>query len=66
MFATMKIVSYILILVSTVFKGLALMNLSNKSRDFAISRKKYKQFNLICYLFLLPGVLLFAYSAILH
>lgn len=66
MFATMKIVSYILILVSAVFKGLALINLSNKSRDFAISRKKYKQFNLICYLFLLPGVLLFAYSAILH
>ena len=66
MFATMKIVSYILILVSAVFKGLALMNLSNKSRDFAISRKKYKHFTLICYLFLLPGVLLFAYSAILH
>ena len=66
MFATMKIVSYILILVSAVFKGLALMNLSNKSRDFAISRKKYKQFHLICYLFLLPGVLVFAYSAILH
>ena len=66
MFATMKIISYILILVSDVFKGLALMNLSNKSRDFSISRQKYKQFNLVCYLFLLPGVLLFVYSAILH
>ena len=66
MFATMKSISYILILVSAVFTGLALMNLSNKSRDFSISRQKYKQFNLVCYLFLLPGVLLFVYSAILH
>ncbi|MFR6291363.1 MAG: hypothetical protein ACLUKQ_07900 [Peptococcaceae bacterium] len=61
MFTTMEIVAYILILVSAVFKGLALMNLNNKSREFSISKKKYSQWNLLCYLFLIPGVLLWAY-----
>ncbi len=61
MFTTMEIVAYILILVSAVFKGLALMNLNNKSREFSISKKKYGQWNLLCYLFLIPGVLLWAY-----
>ena len=61
MFTTMEIVAYILILVSAVFKGLALMNLNNKSREFSISKKKYGQWNLLCYLFLSPGVLLWAY-----
>lgn len=66
MFATMKIVSYVLVFISAIFKTIALVELSNKKRDFAISQKKYKQMNLVCYLFLLPGVLLFIYSAILH
>ena len=61
MFTTMELVAYALILVSAVFKGLALMNLNNKSRDFAISKKKYGQLNLLCYMFLIPGVLLWAY-----
>ena len=66
MFATMKIVSYVLVFISAIFKIIALVELSNKKRDFAISQKKYKQMNLVCYLFLLPGVLLFIYSTILH
>lgn len=66
MFQIMKYVSYALILISAVFKGIALWQLSNKKRDFAVSRKKYTQMNIVCYLFLLPGVLLFIYSAILH
>jgi len=66
MFEIMKFISYIFILISAVLKGLALINLSNKSRDFSISKKKYQQWNILCYLFLLPGVLLFAYSTFLH
>lgn len=63
MFTTMEIVAYILILISAVFKGLALMNLNNKSREFTISKKRYGQLNLLCYLFLIPGVLLWAYHS---
>ena len=66
MYETMKLVSYALILVSAVFKGVALMHLSNQKNDFGVRQTRYKQFNLLCYLFLLPGILLFAYAAILH
>lgn len=62
MFSTIELIALVLILVSAVFKGLALMNLNNKSRDFAISKKKYGQLNLVCYLFLVPGVLLWIYA----
>lgn len=58
---TLEIVSYVLILVSAVFKGIALMNLNNKSRAFEISKKYYVRFNIICYLLLVPGVILFIY-----
>ena len=58
---TLEIASYVLILVSAVFKGIALMNLNNKSREFEISKKAYTRFNIISYLMLVPGVLLFAY-----
>ena len=58
---TLEIVSYVLILVSAVFKGIALMNLNNKSRAFEISKKRYARFNIISYLTLVPGVILFAY-----
>lgn len=58
---TLEIVSYVLILVSAVFKGIALMNLNNKSRAFEISKKHYTRFNIISYLTLVPGVILFAY-----
>ena len=66
MFAALEILSYILILISAVFKIIALVQLSNKSRDFAISKKKYTQMNIACYLFLVPSVLLFVYSVFLH
>ena len=66
MFAALEILSYTLILISAVFKIIALVQLSNKSRDFAISKKKYTQMNSACYLFLVPGVLLFVYSVFLH
>lgn len=58
---TLEIVSYVLILVSAVFKGIALMNLNNKNREFEISKKLYAKFNIISYLLLVPGVILFVY-----
>ena len=57
----LEIVSYVLILLSAVFKGIALMNLNNKNREFTISKKLYTRFNIASYLMLLPGVILFAY-----
>ncbi|MBP3585539.1 MAG: hypothetical protein J6J59_07625 [Peptococcaceae bacterium] len=54
---TLEIVSYVLILVSAVFKGIALMNLNNKNREFEISKKLYTKFNIISYLLLGPGVI---------
>ena len=62
MFATMKIVSYVLVFISAIFKIIALVELSNKKRDFAISQKKYKQMNLVCYLFLLQLLLEFFWA----
>lgn len=58
---TLEIVSYVLILVSAVFKCIALMNLNNKNREFEISKKLYTKFNIISYLLLVPGVILFVY-----
>lgn len=58
---TLEIVSYVLILVSAVFKGIALMHLNNKSREFAISKKYYTKFNIVSYLLLVPGIILFVY-----
>ena len=40
MFAALEILSYTLILISAVFKIIALVKLSNKSRDFAIRDRK--------------------------
>ena len=57
----LEIVSYVLILLSAVFKGIALINLNNKNREFTISKKLYTRFNIASYLMLLPGVILFAY-----
>lgn len=61
MFSILEIISYVLILISAIFMGIALMHLSNKKRDFAISKKLYIRFSIICYLFLVPGVLLWIY-----
>lgn len=58
---TLEMLSYVLILVSAVFKGIALMNLNNKTREFEISKKKYTRFNIISYLLLVPGIIIFVY-----
>lgn len=58
---TFEWISYLLILISAVMKGLALYHLSQKSFDFPTRQKRYMRFNMLCYLFLLPGVLLWAY-----
>lgn len=58
---TLEIVSYVLILVSAVFKGIALVNLNNKKREFEISKKLYTRFNIVSYLFLVPGIIIFVY-----
>ncbi len=65
MFTTLELVAYALIFLSLPFKGIALMNLNNKSRDFAISKKKYMTWNIISYLLLVPGVILFVMEVIL-
>lgn len=54
------IVAYVLILVSALFKGLALKELSAKNRDAKTNQKKYAKLNIICYALLLPGVILWA------
>lgn len=58
---TLEIVALVLILVSAVFKGIALMNLNNKNREFDVSKKLYFKFNVVSYLTLVPGVILFVY-----
>lgn len=60
-----ELTSYILILVSAVFKGIALMHLNNKNRAFEISKKFYTKFNIVSYLLLIPGVILFVYCKFL-
>ena len=65
MFTTLELVAYVLIFLSMPFKGIALMNLQNKTRDFSISKKKYMQWNLISYLLLIPGVILFVMEVVL-
>lgn len=61
----LELTSYILILVSAVFKGIALMHLNNKNRAFEISKKFYTKFNIVSYLLLIPGVILFVYCKFL-
>jgi hypothetical protein len=65
MFTTLELVAYALIFPSIPFKGIALMNLNNKTRDFSISKKKYMQWNIISYLLLVPGIVLFVMEVLL-
>lgn len=65
MFTTLELVAYALIFLSIPFKGIALMHLKNTTRDFSISKKKYMQWNLISYLLLIPGVILFVMEVFL-
>lgn len=62
---TLEILAYALIFLSIPFKGIALINLNNKNRDFAVSKKKYMQWNIISYLLLVPGIVLFVTQVIL-
>ncbi|MBR5318096.1 MAG: hypothetical protein IKU46_00660 [Peptococcaceae bacterium] len=62
---TLEILAYVLILLSIPFKGIALINLNNKNRDFAVSKKRYMQWNIISYLLLVPGIVLFVTQVIL-
>lgn len=62
---TLEILAYVLILFSIPFKGIALINLNNKNRDFAVSKKRYMQWNIISYLLLVPGIVLFVTQVIL-
>lgn len=57
----LEIVALILIVISALFKGLALKYLSNKTWEFELRKKKYMQMNIPSYLFLIPGVILLAY-----
>lgn len=58
---TLEIIAVVLIVVSAVFKGLALRNLSNQNLEFDIRKKKYMQMNIPSYIFLVPGVILLIY-----
>lgn len=58
---TLEIIAVVLIVVSTVFKGLALRNLSNQNLEFDVRKKKYMQMNILSYIFLVPGVILLIY-----
>ena len=57
----LEILAIVLIVISAVFKGLALRNLSNQSLEFETRKKKYLQMNIPSYIFLIPGVILLVY-----
>lgn len=61
----LEITSYLLVLVSAIIKGIALLHLNNKNRAFEISKKLYMKFNIASYLLLVPGVILFVYCKFL-
>ena len=57
----LEILAVVLIIISAVFKGLALRHLSNQSLEFDVRKKKYLQMNIPSYIFLIPGVILLVY-----
>lgn len=61
MFSTFKIIAFILIGVSLIWKIVALATLNNKNVEFPVRQKKYMMLNGLCYMFLIPGVLLYVY-----
>lgn len=63
---TLEILAYALIFLSIPFKIIALMHLNNKQLDFSLRQKKYMKFNLICYAFLFPGIILFGYNLVMN
>lgn len=61
----LEITSYLLVFVSAIIKGIALLHLNNKNRAFEVSKKMYMKFNIVSYLLLVPGVILFVYCKFL-
>ena len=58
---TIDKIAFILIIVSALFKGVALRNLSNTEWEMAKRKKIYWKWNIICYIFLVPGAALLIY-----
>ena len=58
---TIDNIAFILIIVSALFKGVALRNLSNTNWDMAKRKKVYWKWNILCYIFLVPGAGLLIY-----
>lgn len=58
---SLEIIAISLIVISALFKGLALYNLSNKNWDMDMRKKKYMQMNIPSYIFLVPGFILLLY-----
>ena len=54
-------IAFILIIVSALFKGVALRNLSNTEWEMAKRKKIYWKWNILCYIFLVPGAALLIY-----
>ena len=55
-------IAFVLILISALFKGIALHNLSNIKWDIAKRKKFYWRWNILCYIFLIPGAILLIYT----
>lgn len=58
---TIDNIAFILIIVSALFKGVALRNLSNTYWEMAKRKKVYWKWNILCYIFLVPGAALLIY-----
>ena len=58
---TIDNIAFILIIVSALFKGVALHNLSNTEWEMAKRKKIYWKWNILCYIFLVPGAALLIY-----
>ena len=58
---TIDNIAFILIIVSALFKGVALRNLSNTEWEMAKRKKIYWKWNILCYIFLVPGAALLVY-----
>ncbi len=58
---TIDNIAFILIIVSALFKGVALRNLSNTDWEMAKRKKVYWKWNILCYIFLVPGAALLIY-----
>ncbi len=58
---TIDNIAFILIIVSALFKGVGLRNLSNTKWEMEKRKKVYWKWNILCYIFLIPGAILLIY-----